>query len=225
MGWAPNVNDTAGSYVKYSTDVTPPGGGKAIKFHYADPAPGNGNLCELRWDVGAFYSEFTMDYYILIPSNYKSRDNVGAWDPTSNNNKWFRLSPWVNPAAGAGRYGMSTERVTDTNVSLAPEWDDPTDTGGMTQRGTFASNFITSSDIGQWMHFMLYGKQSTALTTGKGILKGWKNGTLIIDETPNTFVSGTPNFRYGYLLGADNSAYGPGTTDFYIGNMSVWGNP
>lgn len=228
MGWAPNINDQAGSYVRYSTDVTPPGGGKTIKFHYADAELLNGNLAELRWNVGSFFREFTLEYWILIPSNYQCRNAVHPpEDPSSNNNKWFRLSPWVDPAAGAERLGMSTERVSDFNVSMAPEWDDPTDSGGMTQRGTFASNFITTADIGQWMKFMFYGKAPTALGgSGRAVLKGWKNDVLIINETPNIYSAGAPHaYRYGYLLGATNGWLGAGTTDFHLANMTCWGNP
>lgn len=214
MNWAPNLNDVAGSTLTYSRTQAF-SGLQSIAFKFG----GTGSLCELDFDLGAFYKEVMFEYYYYVPANYKH----GA-SGSSNNNKFMRIGPNNPPSAGVERYGFSTERNTDQISDMAGEWDTSSDGSNMTAN-SISPNFITPADYGTWLKIRWYCKAATAKTTGPGILQMWRNDVLFIDQRPDSYVAtGLHAFRYGYLLGAVNAVYNLNTV-FYIDKMRVWVKP
>lgn len=227
MNWSPNVNDsvTPHSAVTISTDYTPPGGGKCIKFFYSSAGmsgPCPLYLCELDFDVGAYYSELTLQYYVRIPDNY-----VHYASGSSNNNKFYRLGPHNPASGGRERLGASYERQNDSSSSLGVEWDTSLPPAGedFTAHAPDCPDFVTSADRGQWLKIMIYNAAPTARTTGPAIQQIWRNDVLISNRSPDIYDSTLPQHgnRYGYLQGAMNG-YGDGATSFYYANMTVWAN-
>jgi len=193
-------------------------GSYAAKFHF----PGNTDLAadawaELRFDLAKLNTEVWFQYDLYIPSNFKHRNPSGP-----GNDKFLRL--WGTIYDDVEKVGLSTF-PNNGYSSISGEWNDKvlglTNGGGMTAYPPSSSNAITASDVGTWVTYKIYAKQSTS--SSNGTLKLWKNGTLILDATNkiNNYTSSeTHAFRYGYILGWSNSGYDQ-DTDFYLDNVVI----
>ena len=94
---------------------------------------------------------------------------------------------------------------------------------------TVANNFITSSDKGAWMEIIAQVKVPSAQGARDGVMKLWKNGTLLVNVTdlPSWGGSGKNYIDQAYLLGWSNSGFTQATNlyidDFVLSNSPLSG--
>ncbi len=199
------------------------GVGKAMQFTFSN---GNPNLCEMDFNLlGNAYNTILLDYYVWVPTNYAHASAA------QENNKFFRLGHSYPVSGGAGRLGASLVRNSDgVSSDLELEWDDlyHHHSGGFDPFYTIPL-FFGPSDKGTLVHVQILCQNGTALDTAQnnpaawGVLKVWKNGTLVADQTPNNFSAGmATSFMYGYLFGATNAPYAA-VTKIDIDNFAVYG--
>jgi hypothetical protein len=231
-GTAMNWQQLNPGTITASTDFSR-GGSKSVKFAFGPTPPGQ--TLELDFDFGAEYREVTFEYYLRIPSGYRHVNS-----PSSDNDKFFRIHTRLgaDPYNTAEKLGCSTELAArgDTRYcDLASEWDIGTDSLDFTARSGLAgapaiacADFITPADFDVWTKIVWYVKAPTAKTSGRAILKLWKNDVLMIDEQPDIYDA-TLSHKYGkgYLFGARNTADDPASPTFnvYLDDISVWVNP
>lgn len=207
-------------YCTISTDAAF-SGTRSMQFRYlADPTPDDGSWAEARFDLGADYTELTITYDLLIPSNYVHRDPPSG----PHNNKMLRL--WAESYAAYNGYdekiGLSLTKTSGSSPSISrirseyrgePTW-------GMGAHAT-TDPFIVDADKGNWRQIKIYVKAPTDVSNA--ILKVYKDDVLMHSDTAidNNHIAGTQGYRYGYLMGWANSGYAEETL-FYIDNVKFY---
>jgi len=191
-------------------------GTQSTKLTYLANASYPNEGAEFGFDLGAEYREVTIDFDWYIPSNYVHRN----LSPT--NNKMFRLWPGTD-GASAGynsneKIGASMWRVADNQSNIQVDWNFNGE--GLGPKGSAYSNWVTSADFGTWVTVKIYCKAPTSSNSADGIIRIYKNGVQVVNETNvNSWTSGQSHaYRYGYLMGWANSGYAA-QTDFFIDNV------
>jgi hypothetical protein len=201
------------------------GGTKSARFRYPAQAVDSGDAnSELRFNLGGLYKEVTIEFDLLIPSNYQHRNEA-----SSDNNKFFRL--WGSTGAndgydspekiGASLWPTAVAGTSNSVSSLQPDWN--LNGQGVGPKGQFDDDFVNATDLGQWRRVKIYCKHATA-ANNDGVLKIWKDGVLVSNNTAmqNYNASATDHaFQKGYLMGWSNSGF-TNQTDFYIDNIKFF---
>lgn len=192
--------------------------GNGLVFTFGGGASGDDAWAEQNFDLGALYSELTIDFDLYIP------DGTEAWggaayahrNDSPSNNKFIRL--WGADYSDDEKVGASLfYDAAGSNINI--EWSEAQ--GGIGVNEQASASFIRAADLGEWMSVRVYAKAPTASTDG--VLRIWKNGSLVIERTAmGNYTVGEPHaYRYGYLLGYANSGFAS-TTKIVIDNVRVY---
>ncbi|MES2933926.1 MAG: heparin lyase I family protein [Pseudomonadota bacterium] len=190
--------------------------GNGLAFGYVgNPVDTRDATAEARFDLKKEYVELAIEYDLFIPANYK---HITPSD-RADNNKFLRLwqvSYSVGEQIGAGTLpqGLNGESKIGTDYKKFPDW-------GVSTAIKQADNFITLSDLGQWMTVKIHVKAPS--DKSKGVIQIYKNGNLLLNDVavPNN-LPGLQGWRYGYLFGWANSGFREDTV-LYIDNVKFSG--
>lgn len=186
--------------------------GKGRRFRFLGNPPGQGGTtgpngsdahAELRFDLGALYSELTIEFDLWIPSNYKHRLDG------STNNKFFRA--WHSTYSSLSKIGASLVRGSDDNRStIGSDYVKPANTS-MSTAVMSASNYISPTDRAVWIAVKIEIRAPTPSTPG--MIRIYKNGSVFLTDNAVPYRSDAngQNYRYGYLLGWANSGFAEDT--------------
>lgn len=205
VAWTVEFDGNPESIVSSGYNGTPPRSGpNVIQFKFAENNGGGGEMGNLGSILFGPFSTVYLHMWVEWDLNWQGHDSF-------TNKLWFIRKS--DPDVGAGDHTlMSAQGKDDGPLSLAVKGQNyccgdtnPVATGGSLNRGQFYD-----------LEFLI-----TANTPGvkDGILKCWKNGSLVIDRTDwNPFTSTeTPTF--------DGFKYRPiwgGTEDTVIQDMFIW---
>lgn len=178
--------------------------GKAFRFYYkGDKNSSADATSELRFDLGAEYTDITIEFDLWIPENYYHRK------PTDkiHNNKFFRV--WRKNYSEGDHVGSSLmnqgdERFGDSMLTIDykvhKEW--AISTAVHSQK-----DFITGQDRKKWMAIKIE-LEAPKASDDLGAIRIYKNGSLFLGTHSVTDVEpGLQGWRYGYLLGWSNSGF------------------
>ncbi|NVJ49063.1 MAG: heparin lyase I family protein [Gammaproteobacteria bacterium] len=192
-------------------------GNYAMKFSYPAAPLGTDSFSEQRLQYPQT-GELWIKYDLYIPDNYVHRVD-GA-----SNNKFLAIfktdyrAPgfqvnWSLQPNGNGGSSLSIHRYHNGQLqrAFAPA-------GG--------ANIITTADRGTWMTIMAQVKVPTSSSANDGVMKMWKNGVLVCNETSlNMYGGDGENYTNElYLLGWANSGYAE-DTHFFIDNLLINNEP
>lgn len=209
-----------------------PYSGDSYSMHFAMGTAGG--KAEQRFQLGANLTEVYLGWYHYIPNGAEgtgSADYYHRNGPSSDNNKWLRL--WDSYAGSADaaysasrvKCGASTRPQPSTggesNLDMGDQiiWKNASGVSvyyGDAGQGAQGpppwgyTNWIVAGDHGTWIKIQFRAKLATSTTANDGILQWWKNGTQVFSHTALDFIDhqNLGNwFKYGYLLGADNSGW------------------
>lgn len=205
------------------------GGTQSAKFTML---AGSTSGAELRFDLGATYSEWDCSFDLYIPNGAESYGGAAYSHGASNpaNNKFFRLWRGDKTDGNDGyssvywRIGASTERGSTSGgmsqSDLQAEYGQNGSVGPNGSNGTgpdagSSANFIALADRGAWMSIYIYCKCATA-ANNDGVIQIKKNGVSLINSTNLQFYpdSGNNGADFGYLLGFANSGFAADTLLF-----------
>ncbi|WMS86195.1 heparin lyase I family protein [Pleionea litopenaei] len=192
-------------------------GSYAMKFSYPAAPLGTDSFSEQRVKYPQT-NELWIKYDLYIPDNYYHRMD-GA-----SNNKFLAVfktdyrSPgfqvnWSLQPNGSGGSSLSIHRYHNGQLQRAFE-----PSGG--------ANLITPSDRGTWMTIMAQIKVPSSESANDGVMKMWKNGVLVCNETAlNMYGGNGENYTDElYILGWANSGYTEATY-FYVDNLLINNEP
>lgn len=216
--WGASAASSDGSSVTLVSGAGNPGYG--LVFSYAGEADlAQTSRCEQFFDLGALYTEVTIEFDLYIPAgteSYGGSAYVHRDSTDSDNNKFIRL--WhTTESVDEEKVGASLFRVTGDYSDINAEWG-----AAMGVNGQPSASFIRASDLGTWINVRFYAKAPSA--AANGTIKIWRNGVLIIDRTAlvdSYNASELHAYRYGYLLGTANSGF-TDTTKFVIDNVKFY---
>lgn len=215
---------TASGSVSVSTS-NPKTGLNALNFLY----PASTSQTELRFLLGAKYTELWVAYDLFIPLNYyhnngtNNKGVVHLWEgnyntpsgPLMGNNNW---------SDGAGGDSSSYHIF---HASGTPDYH-------VGQFGTGAGNSpnaIILSDRGQWIKNIVHVKYAT-VANNDGILEHWKvysGSTQKLHDIHDGawYVTGQVGFDSGYIRGWANDQFSVDTTfnvdNFEVSETNIWG--
>jgi len=188
--------------------------GKGLKFTFIGNSSSTVDATsEARFDLGAIYTDISIEYDLFIPTNYS---HVVPSD-RADNNKFFRL--WqktygditTGNQLGASMLANSGGSVLGTDYQMFPGW-------GTSTAIVQYKSFITSADLGKWHTIKIWVKSGASLGD-YGFIKIYKNGNLIIEDKGLPVINKlTQGWRYGYILGWSNSGFRQ-TTNLYVDNV------
>ena len=192
-------------------------GSYSLEFTYTTQPDGDA-MSEQRFYLGGNYRDVSVEYDILIPSNYYHRTQSGP-----ANNKGF-LYLWANTYADPRPLVATNFWPDNSGQSIGSVYTRPNDLGHYME---FTAPAISTSDVGNWMHIVVrYAYASPS--NNDGIAQIWKtpgggSTVQILNKTNGAWyhAQGT-GFDNGYLLGWSNSGFDQ-VTRFYIDNVKVWG--
>lgn len=188
----------------------------ALRFEFEGGATGEDAWAEQRLSFPD-QTELWVAYDLFVPDNYHHRTESGA-----SNNKFlaiyrapytdpgFHLNWSVNPD-GNGGSNLALHRYRNgIEQSSRP----PTDDLGV--------GVITAEDRGQWIHIEAFIRVPSSADSEDGVMRMWKDGTLVTDETAlNNYGGDDENyFNELYLLGWSNSGFDEDTI-VYIDNLTL----
>lgn len=212
------------------------GGTRSLRFQFVGTAVGGEATAEQRFSSDTPLIEMAVEFDLYIPDGteayggaaYTIRNNNG-----SNNNKFMRL--WRgNKSDGNDGYSShyfktGAESRPSSIASLYATYGK--NSGGIGPGGSSGTgpgfntpSFISSDDLGSWVHIIFYSKCATA--TEGGVIEVWKNGVLRaavsgVDIYPSG-GSSQNGVDYGYLLGYANSGFSSETL-LFIDNVKIYG--
>lgn len=207
-----------------------PGGGNGARFTFT----GNADLAdsafvELRFTLGAQYSEIWLGYDLYFPANFYHRRRYAS-AATSNNKGICQLWTGTYGTATAGQF-LGFEYWANADGSSYMTWNPACDLGAWRpdhQYQNITDNFFNLADAGTWVSYVIRAKISDS-NNDNGIVQCWKNGNLILNEQAVTNYSslGYNYFTEGYILGWANAGFNE-TTEMYVKNVKfattdVWG--
>jgi hypothetical protein len=190
--------------------------GYAAQYEYSTSA---GTNAEIRFDLGALYTELTIKFDLYIPNGGEAWGGAAYSHSQGTNRKLFRLWPATYDDYEKVGASLWEDPNSDNWSELLLDWNTGSGIGPKPPHG-YA--FITSADLGTWVAVKIYVKAATVSTNGS--LRVYKNGTLWCDASNavNNYRSGEAHaFRYGYLLGSANGGY-PATTRLQIDNVEIY---
>jgi hypothetical protein len=191
-----------------------------LQFRFVGVPAGSDSGAECRFDMGALYSEVTIEFDLYVPDGTEAWGGAAYFHRTDspNNNKFFRL--WGSTYSDREKVGASLWRTASGGSNTNAEWSVG---GGIGENGTSGqrAELIGSADLGAWMAVKFYVKAPTASTGG--IVQIWKNGALLIERAnlANYTEGELHAYRYGYLFGAANSGF-DSTTYLIIDNVKFY---
>lgn len=165
----------------------------------------DGPWAEQRFNLGAQYSDITIEFYVHVPSNYNHS--------LPGNNKFLAVygAPYafgevapetrfqVNWSLEQGAGGAS-----DLSVHHLLEGDEQTIVFPTSGQGV-----IGLADRGNWVKFRFRVKVPAGEGTNDGIMQIWKNDVLISDEQTQNSYGGNPGNYIDqlYIFGWANSGF------------------
>ena len=202
LAWTESVNVTESTDPEDSSNVV-------AQFTFkgsGDDLTGD-SWSELRFALAELYTEVWIRYRLYIPENYYHRNLTES----SDNNKGYVML-WSGDYSGC-------------NVLVAASWW-PKDDGNTYSMGQWKTNSRTSKhyhdevnsgmavdrdkDLGKWQDVVVQVKVADFDVKNNGILKIWKNGSLIQSfENIDNYAKDNINngIKSGYLLGWSNSGF------------------
>jgi hypothetical protein len=213
-GWNTGGGATAGVGSVQTGRGSP---GYGANFQFTGGASGTDSSVELRFDLGALYTELTVMFDMYIPDGGESWGGAAYAhrNDSPGNNKLIRL--WGVDYADDEKVGASLfHNAGYSNVNA--EWSEAG--AGIGVNGQASAAFIEAGDLGTWINVKVYVKAPTASTDG--VLRIYKNGTLLIERTAmdNYAVGEAHAYRYGYLMGWANSGFAA-TTHVVLDNVVI----
>ena len=186
-------------------------------------------MAEQRFNLGSLYNELTLQYMLYIPDGTETwggivYDHYNS-DGGSQNNKFMRLWDTNTESGNLEKLGFSFGDSPSTGISsLYGEWN----TGsGMNWQGndTQEDNFITSSDLGNWIKIKVYVKHATS-SNNDGVIRVYKDDVMVMERTTvnNYHASGDHAWMYGYLLGSQAGVLPQAGDHLYmfIDSIAIW---
>ena len=211
--WGNSVNTSV-------TTTNPKDGGYALQFDYETTQNGIYAWTEQRFKLGTAHTDLWFSYDLYVPSNYYHRELSGQ----ANNNKFLAIyrNPYTTPGF---QINFSLEPNGSGGSDLTIHSYDNGREQGILHPST-GKNFITSSDLGRWMHLVAHVKVPTSSGSGDGVLQMWKDGTAVANFTNVTDYGGSGQnyIDEGYILGWANSGFAQHTV-FQVDNFQVSDSP
>ncbi|GGX56966.1 hypothetical protein GCM10007392_25560 [Saccharospirillum salsuginis] len=188
----------------------------ALRFTFKGGATGEDAWSEQRLSFPD-RTELWIAYDLYVPLNYAHRTESGA-----SNNKFlaiyrapytdpgFHLNWSVNPDGDGGSNLFLHRYRNGTEQAARPPADD------------LGVGVLTADDRGQWVRIEAFIRVPSSADSNDGVMRMWKNGTLVTDETAlNNYGGDDENyFNELYLLGWSNSGFDEDTV-LYIDNLSL----
>lgn len=188
----------------------------SLRFTFEGGATGEDAWSEQRLSFPD-QTELWVAYDLYVPENYTHRQESGA----SNNNflaiyrapytdLGFHLNWSLNPDDNGGSNLFLHRYRNGTEQAARPPADD------------LGASVLTEANRGQWVRIETFIRVPSSADSNDGVMRIWKNGTLVTDETAlNNYGGDNENvFNELYLLGWSNSGFAEDTV-FYIDNLSL----
>lgn len=223
---------TDSAYTSVSTERSR-SGTHSLKFGYYPTSTPGESWAEQRFNLGAYYSQVWVEYYLWVPSNFVHVDQPSGY---AENNKFFQLwrDEYSDLAGGTQQVGFEYWRNSDGTSYLRSmnRSSVPTPGGGQYITDSPGSTYPTvigptgALIKGQWNRIRIAAKGSSERGVSDGYLKLWINETLVENITGlacwNAFTTPTDVvFRNGYILGYANAGFTE-QTDFFVDDFAVY---
>jgi hypothetical protein len=217
-GW---IWANTGSRSTISTD-NPRTGSRSMRMAYQAAAAGADSTTQRNFNFGQNVTEFWMEWYFWLPSNYTLRAGESP-----SNNKWLRI--WGDDYSALNKVGASTAYSAsfDDNSRLRFEYIYKTYTSGGIGFGPSGSQSESTSFGGSmkntWTRIRLHCKMVSTTDADDGVMELWFGNTKVIDfqNMPVLYDSARPYWNQGYILGAANSGF-LDETILYVDDWKVY---
>jgi len=191
---------------------------EAARFRFAANSAGQDNWVEKRFALGRTIRSCWIRMNVTWPGNFVVRDEA------QDNNKLLRLFWLADYDLDTGKVGVSflhDSTVATTNASLVFEVRIAGAGMGMVP-GQFANRVpILAAERGNSVEYGFEFILSATNSSNDGVMRMWKNGSLVWSITGLDIHANHDGWDGGYLMGWANSGYDE-QTDFLIDDVEFY---